>query len=304
MRSPKRPAKDSDEGVSATVGTIMALMVFMFLFGMIQNQYVPVAMKDAEANHMRTVESQFGTLKEKIDTLIMLNAFNYSAYSPITLGSDGIPVFASQTPGFLSFQSGKDLVNVTYILNKNISGTIETSRLYGNTSGEIDLYVPNRYYTPQKFVYACGAVILYQDTGAVMKAGPGFSIINQSGDIVVNLRTIRLIGDQITKSGTSTEGLYSSLIYTYNSAKSSNRTEFLNSTLWINITSSYADAWETWINSTLAEHGLNNVTDFSVTKTLINSNQLPNIYQVSLKINDVLSLSMKRSLVEISTGEA
>lgn len=303
MRSPKRPAKNSDEGVSATVGTIMALMVFMFLFGMIQNQYVPVAMKDAEANHMRTVESQFGTLKEKIDTLIMLNALNYSAYSPITLGSEGIPVFASQTPGFLSFQPNREWVNVTYILNKNVAGSIETGKMYGNTSGEIYLYVPNRYYIPQRYVYACGAIILYQDSGAVMKADPGFSIVNQSGDIEVYLRTIRLVGDQISESGTSTEGVHSSLIYTYSSAESSSRAEFMNSTLWINITTSYPEAWETWINSTLPENGLHNNTDFSITKTLIDSKYFPEIYKVSLKINNVLSLSMQRSLVAISTGE-
>ena len=304
MRSPKRPMNDSDEGVSATVGTIMALMVFMFLFGMIQNQYVPVAMKDAEANHMRMVESQFGTLKEKIDTLIMLNAYNYSAYSPITMGSDGIPVFAAQTPGFLSFQPNKELVNVTYVLNKNVAGTITTTKVYGNTSGELDLYVPNRYYIPQRFIYACGAVILYQDSGAVMKAEPGFSIVKQSGDIIVYLRTVRLIGEQISKSGTSTEGVHSSLLYTYSDEEASNRSEFVNSTLWINITSSYSEAWETWFNTVLPENGLINGTDFTITKTLINSNYFPNVYQVSVKINDVLSLSMKRSLMTMSTGEA
>ena len=293
MRSPKRPKQDSDEGVSATVGTIMALMVFMFLFGMIQNQYVPVAMKDAEANHMRNVESQFGTLKEKIDTLIMLDAFNYSAYVPITLGSDGIPVFASQTPGFLSFQPNRELVNVTLVPGDG-SGNV----LYGNTSGEVALYVPNRYYTPQTFIYSCGAVILYQDSGAVMKADPGFSIVNQNGDIMVYLRTIRLIGDQISKSGTSTEGLHSSLIYTYASEDSSR-----NSTLWINISTSYAEAWETWFNTTLPENGLSG-TDFTITKTLVNSNQYPKIYDVSVKINKVMFLSMKRSLIEMGTGEA
>ncbi len=303
MHSPKRPVKNSDEGVSATVGTIMALMVFMFLFGMIQTQYVPVAMKDAEANHMRNVEAQFGTLKEKIDTLIMLNALNYSSYSPITLGSDGIPVFASQTPGFLSFLPSKELVNVSFVLNKNVSGSVETERLYGNTSGKIELYVPNRYYVPQTYVYTCGAVILYQSSGSVMRAEPGFSIVNQSGDLVVYIRSIRLIGDEMRKSGTTTEGIDSSLIYTYSSSASANRTEFLNSTLWINITTSYAEAWETWINGTLNENGLNYGTDYTVTKVITNPDVIPNTCSITLKIRNVKSLSMQRSLVEITTGE-
>ena len=303
MRSPKRP-NSSDEGVSATIGTIMALMVFMFLFGMIQTQYVPVAMKDTEANHMHDLEYQFGTVKEKIDNIIMMNSYNYTVYAPITLGSDGIPVFAQPTPGFLRFSPSKEQIHIKYAVTENISGNLSTTVMYGNSSGYLSVYVPNRYYTQGGYAYSCGAVILYQPSGSVMVANPSFSIVNKSGDISASFNMIRLIGENSTLSGTSTISTHSSLIYTYKDSRTiSNISQFVNSTLWVNLSTAYPKAWMDWFDMSLTKNGLRNGTDYIITKALENSTVYPNIYSVSIKIKDVKMFSLEKSLIEMKIGE-
>ena len=301
MRTVKR--KEKEEGVSAVIGTIMALMVFMFLFGMIQNQYIPVAMKDTEANHMVQVESQFSQLKYGIDSLILNNGVNYSMYTPMTLGSEGMPVFASQTPGYLGLMPNNEYFNVTYTLVENDgAGGTTTTHLYSNTSGMLRLYVPNRYYVPQMYAYTAGAVILYQDNGAVMKADPNIRISNESGDISVFMNTVRIIGTEIVKGGTDTEGVYSSLIYTYNSESSSDPSSFISSTLTITIESIFWDAWMDWMNSTADSVGLKYGQDYTMTRSSnpINGDAYPSEYRVSITIYDVKIMKISRSLVDMS----
>src|SRR4030067_2868702 len=57
----------NDEGVASTVGTIMALLVFLTFLSLITNQYVPVWMKDSEAGHMGEALGQIGEFKSDID---------------------------------------------------------------------------------------------------------------------------------------------------------------------------------------------------------------------------------------------
>ncbi len=296
MRTIKR--KDDEEGVSAVIGTVMALMVFMFLFGMIQNQYVPIAMKDTEANHMTTVESQFGQLKYGIDSLIVHDATNYSMFAPITLGSDGMPIFASQTPGYLGLQPNNEYMNMSFIVNYT-DGT--SQREYSNTSGMLRLYVPNRYYVPQMYVYSQGAIILYQDSGSVMKAGPSISVENRSGDIVMSMYTVRIIGREVIKGGTYTEGVYSSLIYTYNSEIDSSPL-FKNSTMTIDMHTAFPEAWADWMNSTATSGGLVYGQDYTMKYQLINDNVTPSQYHMVIKIYNIKSLQVHRSLVNIQLG--
>ena len=300
MRTIKR--KDKEEGVSAVIGTVMALMVFMFLFGMIQNQYVPVAMKDTEANHMSRIESQFGQLKYGIDSLIVHGATNYSMYTPMTLGSEGMPVFASQTPGYIGLQPNDEYFNVSFVMNENDgSGGIRTTHMYSNTSGMLRLYVPNRYYVPQMYAYSCGALILYQDSGSVMKAGPSISIDNRSGDIVMSMYTVRIIGKEAIKGGTYTEGVYSSLLYTYDSEEGSD-SNFINSSMTISLATVFPDAWEDWINTTARDGGLTYGHDYTVVRTLHDDSVYPPVYSVVITINDIKSLELHRSLVDIQLG--
>ena len=100
-----------ESGVASTVGTIMALLVFLTFLSLIVNQYVPVWMKDTEASHMSGAFGQFGTFKGSVDLqmLAALMAQNagvhyipITTFSPVTLGVDGVPIFSSPTQGELS----------------------------------------------------------------------------------------------------------------------------------------------------------------------------------------------------------
>jgi len=106
MRVLIRDIRSDDEGVASTVGTIMALLVFLTFLSLIVNQYVPVWMKDSEASHMNGVLGQFGGLKGSIDLQILASQaaqfagahyIPVTAASAITLGVDGVPIFAAAT---------------------------------------------------------------------------------------------------------------------------------------------------------------------------------------------------------------
>ena len=299
----KRIRRKSDEGVSAVIGTIMALMVFMFLFGMIQTQYVPVAMKDTEANHMRTVETQFGQMKYGVDNLILSNRTDYPVYTPVTMGSDGIPVFASPTPGILSFSPQKESLNISFTLYQNVSGKISSTKLYGNTSGRIMLYVPNRYYVQEAYIYTCGAVILYQPSGSVMKSTPLISIENRSGNITATMNTIRMVGADVSEGGSSTADIYSSLLYTYSSSIEAN-SSFENSSLWINITTQFKEAWLDWAKTTFQNGGLKNGSDYNITSAPVSNsgNYYPPFYDIHIHIKNVKILKLNRSLINVKVG--
>src|SRR5512136_2102251 len=100
--------RDRDErDVASTVGTIMALLVFLTFLTLFTNSYVPIWMMDNERSHMNEVVDQFGSLKGKSDMMMvnfMINMqSNLNMYQTITLGANGIPVFASPTAGILTY---------------------------------------------------------------------------------------------------------------------------------------------------------------------------------------------------------
>src|SRR5438445_12322504 len=62
MKRARRIRRD-ESGVASTVGTIMALLVFLTFISLIVNQYVRVCMKDSEASHMGNAFGEFGASK-------------------------------------------------------------------------------------------------------------------------------------------------------------------------------------------------------------------------------------------------
>src|SRR3989442_3857227 len=111
MRLLIRDIRGDEKGVASTVGTIMALLVFLTFLSLIVNQYVPVWMKDSEASHMNGALGQFGGLKGAIDLQILaaqaakISGTHYipvTSSSAVSLGVDGVPIFAASTLGTLS----------------------------------------------------------------------------------------------------------------------------------------------------------------------------------------------------------
>ena len=155
LRSSKRWG---DQGVASTVGTIMAIMVILALLSLITNHYVPVWMKDNESSHMEMALTQLGSLKASVDNQMLSAEVLYytgnefasmSVYTAIKLGSEGIPVFASPTPGELAIKQDQSMVSVETIGNN--SGV--DFNVAETTKGSIGLSVPNRYFVPLSLIH-------------------------------------------------------------------------------------------------------------------------------------------------------
>jgi len=249
MKRVRRLRKD-ESGVASTVGTIMALLVFLTFMSMIVNQYVPVWMKDSEASHMSGVFGQFGTFKGNVDLQMLaalmaqMSGVHYipiSMFSPVTLGLDGIPIFAGPTLGDLN---SRPLSSPwTTQLSYNIRGV--STKLNESSSGRIALDVWNRYYIRQTIAYENGAVIRYQSDGQAVRAEPTFDVEVVNNSVQVSWVQISLFGAG-SASGSSTEGIHSKLLGV-------DRQEYtsVTSDLYINATTPYGVAWIGFFNKTL-----------------------------------------------------
>ena len=253
MRPVTRVVRTDDEGVASTLGTTMALLVFLTFISLIVNQYVPAWMKESEAAHVNTVIGQFGSLKGAIDLQILAahSAANagqiyipVTATSAITLGVDGVPIFASSTPATITAfpQAGAFTVTFDYL----IQGVKQRIEKVSNGSVEID--VQNRYFTPQRVAYENGAVIRYQSTGQVIRGAPTFSVRNVNSALDISFTLVSLYGSG-TVSGTTTEVVNSQLF----AVDPQNYVNFpANARIWVNHTSRYGLAWYQFMNETLA----------------------------------------------------
>jgi len=246
-----RRLRQDESGVASTVGTIMALLVFLTFMSMIVNQYVPVWMKDSEASHMSGTFGQFGTLKGNIDLQMLaalmaqMSGVHYipiTTFSPITLGLDGIPIFAGPTAGNLNSYplSSPWTTQLTY----SIRGV--STKLNESSSGRIQLDVYNRYYIRQSVIYENGAVIRWQIDGQSIRAEPTFEVELVNNTVQISVVQLSLFGAG-SAAGTATEGVHSKLLGV-------DRQEYtsVTSDVWMNSTTPYGLGWISFLNSTLA----------------------------------------------------
>lgn len=263
-RSVVKPSrgKQDREGVASVVGTILALIVFLSLLGIFTNHYVPSIMTGNERQHDNTVVSQLSQLKQSIDELMVYYSGSHSntlsAYSSVTLGSSGIPMFAQPTqsqmnviPQFVSnsqYQEPYFSVSFNYIFG----GT--ALHVNSVSGGGLVVNMPNRYYIPQSALYENDAVIVGQNGGQVMIANPGFTITSKGGVhmTVLELTVLTPSGSNMTFSGTSTVGLNVQL------NGLSNQTYSLSgsSPVQMTVSTPYPQAWQSFFNSSFSGAGL------------------------------------------------
>ncbi len=266
---PRRTAflRRDREGVASTVGTIMALLVFLAFMALITNSYVPAWMLDNERAHMNSVIDQFGELKGDIDAMIVEQKITGSSsvnmYAPIKLGADGVPLFASPTAGLLKLSppgSGSTGVTVgfSYRLNNQFVPYNPTSG-----GGQLELYVSNRYYVEQWIAYENGALIISQKDGQTLKAIPDLTLNRTLGK--VTFTQIDLLGVNSSISGADSVGVNLDLIY-YDKQEpydlrdlGGNPTDFT-----LTITTKYLTAWETYLENACAQEHMVKDQDYSL----------------------------------------
>jgi len=268
--------QESEEGVATTVGTIMALLIFLSIFSLITQQYVPVWMEDNEAYHMDEVKSQFAQMKGNIDSLILNNNKGYPTYTSIKLGSEGIPMFSEETMGIISQESywGESLPGM------ELSFTHDGNSYSFSASGNISIEVLNRYFEQQTLIYEYGAIILEQGDDSIIRASPPISINEVNNEYTIQISIIDIIGENSRHGGAGTVGVTAQLLSRSSSTFSSGVNDFSFS-----IKTAYPQAWRSWFI---------NETDLNSTSIDDSSNN-----QLRININSVSEIQVTNSKVEV-----
>lgn len=253
-RTRARLLKKDREGVASTVGTIMALLVFLAFMTLITNSYVPAWMLDNERAHMNQVTDQFGELKGKVDSMVVQwtvrGGLNSNMYAPVALGSDGVPLFAVPTIGILTYSPmGSSNSNISMSFTKYGD---PTPTEFEKEGGRVELYCPNRYYVQQWLAYENGAILVKQEDGQTMRAFPNLEFTRVNGLLNIRFTQVDLIGEELTLSGSDSVGLNLNLIYV--DMQSYNLDQGKEWTL--TLTTAYASAWQTYFNESLGGIGL------------------------------------------------
>jgi hypothetical protein len=318
-RIKRSPRWDNEEGVAATIGTIMTLLVFLTAMGMFTNQFVPVWMSDNESTHMSEAVQQFVTLKSQIDTAVSRYPNSLVApapiFVPVTLSSPGIPVFAAATAGILTLspesKGVKPMFNITFTYKSETGGTTYVYTLDptndGYSGGYLDLYCPNRYYVEEHLVYEGGAVILNQTDGEFVIAGLQLSVknIGAAGTTsrVMQITQVSVEGINKTIGGTGSKGVSAELTYANTISYESNQDA--GGTLNITIVSMHGTAWATYFARTLGNQaGMSLGDDFTVNTVMHPKvGEVPAYYEVTVLIDNIKILDHTHATVTMSIGE-
>lgn len=285
------------EGVASTVGTIMALLVFMTFLSMFTNSYIPVWMQDNERAHMNQAINQFADLKGKIDSLIVTAQVTGSStihmYSPITLGAQGIPVFASPTAGLLTYSpQGTGDSGIYVKFNYSLDGV--KTRVSESGGGMVELYAPNRYYVQQWIGYENGAMIVKQQDGQILRAWPSIQVEKIGSSINIKFTQIDFIGTNASVGGTGTVGLNLNLVYIDSQTYSFDSTSGMD----VNITfrTRYWDAWEHFLDDTCLKAGLTSPANYGIKFQQVNDN----VKTVTLWIKNSGTMIYNRAFMDVS----
>lgn len=316
-----KPRKQwNEDGVASTVGTIMALMVFLAFLSMFMNQYIPVWMEENESSHMNDVYAQFGNLKQAIGMQILVGVIRgdspVTIHTSVTLGADGIPIFASPTAGYLGVYNHRSYNNVSFSVNVGTGGDLTILDLYspqpGSTlGGTIMMEAPNRYYVPQTLAYENDAIILKQEDGEYMKSAPQLiATPSAGGRFELSYTQVDLRGDDTKYVGFGTRAIQTKL-RSVSSTTFTNMTDQsappLNASAVLNITQTtrYENAWYNAFDQLLEDGGMRKGIHYFINTTQIGFDPMDPVYEVSLEIDpDVISkFTFTTAHVELVTSE-
>ena len=318
-----RCIRRDEDGVASVIGTIMALLIFLTFMSMFVNTYIPIWMKENERLHMNEVQNQMGEVKGKIDNLIVnaqvTGTSMVNTYEPLTMGADGIPLFAAATAGAIILKpSGTSTTGTSIMFNYTSNSARVTFNETGG--GKLEFYAPNRYYVGQWLAYENGALIVKQDTGEAMKATPSFEVTKSNGNFNVLFTQVDIIGTNSTMAGTGVAGVNLNLIYLdtqkyttiVGSSANHNTTVFKFNTVYnvammafMNQTMKSADPLALTTIETRTGSGVGNVysitkmngstTEFILSDTLLADKS----HMVTLQIINTGSLTLSRAFVQV-----
>jgi hypothetical protein len=260
----------SEQGAGAVIGTLMAVSVLAIVLSLFVTEYVPRWMEDKEAEHMMLVYNEFSSLKSTIDTQVMdaraQNSKSLVMYTPITLGTKGVSIFAPDSSGTLTLSP---LGSTCRLRNTTTELAVST--------GNIKYRSHNIYFIQQTYVYENGAIIVAQSAGDSIKIGPQFNIqkVGQFVEVSFTLTSVVCMSDSI--SGTQTLGIQTQVTTYYATSYTWPKGERIE----IELTTDYPHAWEDYFNATLKAKALvyGPANDFIIT-TPTDTSVVVTIYNV------------------------
>ena len=248
--------RDEEEGAAGVVAILLAILIVLLLITLVTSVWMPVWMKDREARHMRTASSDFSNIKATIDNLVIQKDTNFIVSTPLTLGTEGIPVFGSDSSGTFSINYFREKGSVAeFSCNiRNQSGAINVT-----ATGGMKYVSRNVEYVNQELAYENGAIMLSQGTGEIVRTGPQFTVEKVGPVVKVSFVLITISGVETSMEGVGTVLIRNQLV-TYTSQSFS-----FGVSQWLNITvlTEYPTAWFRYFNNALIDAGLNPATDFN-----------------------------------------
>lgn len=292
------------QGVASTIGTLMALLVFLAFMALIVNSYVPAWMLDNEHAHMNASVDQFGELKGKVDSMIsqqlVTGDTSINMYAPMTMGASGVPIFASPTAGLLTYSPqgmGSSGLNVRFNYTASGTGSSFTVPVNIDGGGKVELYAPNRYYVQQWLGYENGAIILKQQDGQSIRAYPNLDISKDNNTLNIAFTQIDLIGNSQSLTGSDSVGFSIDLIY-IDSHKYSISTGERTFSLRFNTT--YGDAWYKYFDQLCRSEGLVNNTDYVLTRPVAVDGSTNGLTTFTLTLKNCNELNYNRAYVSMT----
>jgi len=171
--------KTTDNAVVGMVSAILIVGLIVAVIAVVQITYVPIIMKQREAEHMDKVTEQFGSLTSVIDGQAANGRLGIPIATFLTLGNKELPfLVSSKAFGSLEILDNARMINVTYKVN----GTVKTFRI-----GIITYSSTNAYYLDQSYTYEAGAMIVSQSQGNSMMCRPGFYVDYNSVTNILNI---------------------------------------------------------------------------------------------------------------------
>ncbi len=216
-----------EKGVASVIGTLFALLLGVTLLSLFMTQYVPTYMHSSEAQRDMTLISQYSQIKTNLDLLISTGQMNYTIYSVLTLGANGIPFFGPSSPSSLRITSLNSSSPMLYV--NFTSANVPVSILSG---GMIDSYMYNAYYVQERIAFVDGFVIrenVDQNSSSVY-VGTEFTITNVSGRYYITMTVYNIIGSNYYYVGTDSKNVGVSLLALVKNTYSTTGTVYLNAT--------------------------------------------------------------------------
>jgi len=255
--------RQREDSVASSLGTMLAILVLLAVLTMVTTSWAPEWTESKESEHLRTVEAQFSALKALMDQLALSGVSGSIVSTPITLGSEGVPLLSADARGTISMLSTSSTGYNTFTV-ANSTGRFERVA-YGSVVYSSD----NTEFLNQRFLYECGAVIILQDDGELMTTGPSLLIQNLSGGIQVTATLISVYSDGSSYTGAGTIGVQCRLV---DQKITTTKTWSDRQTVYLNVTSAAYRAWYAYFTRVVPASGVGpgdyELTLESVTQTM------------------------------------